>query len=105
MCSPTRWGAGPAGAAAAPSREIEIWFTERDGRYYVIAEHGERAQWVRNLVADSSVQVHVAGRTFTARARVVDAGPEAGLVAAVRALAEAKYGWGEGLIVELDATG
>jgi len=27
------------------SREIEIWFTERDGRFYIIAEHRERAAY------------------------------------------------------------
>ena|SRR5437762_14380359 len=40
-------------------REIEIWFTERDGRFYIIAEHGDRANWVRNIRAHSHVDVHV----------------------------------------------
>ncbi len=32
-------------------REIEIWFTQHGGQYYLIAEHGERAHWVRNIQA------------------------------------------------------
>src|SRR5438093_2559695 len=37
-------------------REIEIWFTERGGYYYVIAEHRERADWVRNIQTDPRVR-------------------------------------------------
>jgi deazaflavin-dependent oxidoreductase (nitroreductase family) len=82
-------------------REIEIWFTRRNGRYYVIAEHGERAQWVRNLRANPSVRVRAAGLTFQARARVVDAAAEQALASAVQARSQEKYGWSDGLIVEL----
>src|SRR5262245_56022273 len=82
-------------------REIEIWFTERDGRYYLIAEHLEEAQWVQNLVADPCVAVKLAERAFGARARIVREGAEPELYWAVRALSEEKYGWGDGLVVEL----
>ncbi len=82
-------------------REIEIWFTRRDGRYYLVAETGERAQWVRNLRADPGVRWRVGARTHTGRARVVDRVREAALAATVRARSTAKYGWGDGLIVEL----
>lgn len=82
-------------------REIEIWFTELDGRYYVIAEGRERAQWVRNLLADPRVRVRVADTTLVGHARVVDALSERRLHAAVRALSEAKYRWSDGLIIEL----
>src|SRR5215216_1255961 len=44
-------------------REIEIWFTERDGRFYVIAEHRERAQWVLNILADPHIHVRVGDRS------------------------------------------
>jgi deazaflavin-dependent oxidoreductase (nitroreductase family) len=84
-------------------REIEIWFTRRDDRVYLVAETGERARWVRNLRADPSVRWRVGSRVLTGRARVVDPVREAALVSAVRARSEAKYGWGKGLIVELRA--
>jgi deazaflavin-dependent oxidoreductase (nitroreductase family) len=83
-------------------REIEIWFTEHGGRYYLVAEHRERAQWVRNLRATPRVSVRVGRRSFAAQARVVDARAEPELARAVRKLSEQKYGWGNGLIVELD---
>jgi len=85
-------------------REIEIWFTEHAGRFYLVAEHRETAQWVRNLRADPAVSVRVADRRFAARARVVDVSAERQLCAEVRALSEAKYGWGDGLVVELTPT-
>ena len=90
-----------AGRRSGRPREIEIWFTLHEGRYYLIAEHGERAQWVQNLRADPHVTARVAGRAFSARARVVDAAGEAALWRAARARSETKYGWGDGLVVEL----
>jgi len=86
-------------------REIEIWFTRRNGRFYVIAEHGERAQWVRNVRANPSVQVRVAGLAFRAMARVVDAAADRALASQVRARSQEKYGWSDGLIVELEPGG
>lgn len=82
-------------------REIEIWFTRRRGRYYVIAEHRRRAHWVRNLLADPRVRVRVGRRSFAGTARVVSVRRESALAAAVRALSERKHGWGHGLVVEL----
>ena len=83
-------------------REIEIWFTQRAGRYYLVAEHRERAQWVQNLRAAPRVAVRVGRRSFAAHARVVDAKAEPELARAVKTLSEKKYGWGNGLVVELD---
>jgi deazaflavin-dependent oxidoreductase (nitroreductase family) len=83
-------------------REIEIWFTRDGDRYYLVAETGERAQWVRNLRADPAVRWRVGRKEFGGRARVVDRAREPDLSAAVRTRSRAKYGWGDGLIVELE---
>src|SRR6266513_1864887 len=82
-------------------REIEIWFTRLGERHYVIAEHRRRARWVQNLIADPTASVRVGRQRFRARARVVDARREPALARAVRALSAKKYGWGEGLVIEL----
>jgi deazaflavin-dependent oxidoreductase (nitroreductase family) len=82
-------------------REIEIWFTKEARRYHLVAETGERAQWVRNLLADPRVCWRVGARAHAGRARVIDPARETALAARVRARSGAKYGWGEGLIVEL----
>ena len=89
------------GRRSGQPREIEIWFTEREGRYYVIAEHLEATHWVQNLRAEPRVGVRLGETRFEARARVVDAGAEPGLSEAVQELSEKKYGWGDGLVVEL----
>jgi len=82
-------------------REIEIWFTELDGRYYLISEGGERAHWVQNLRRQPRVTFRVGRRTFQGKGRVVDAEGEPELQAAVSRLSTEKYDWGEGLIIEL----
>src|SRR5262249_14143389 len=82
-------------------REIEIWFTRSGNRYYLVAETGEHAQWVKNLRQDPRVRWRVGRTAFGGRARVVDAARERALAAAARASSTAKYGWGEGLLVEL----
>jgi len=89
------------GRKSGQPREIEIWFTEREGRYYVIAEHLESTHWVQNLRADPHATVRVGGAAFPAGARVVDAAAEPILHEAIQELSEKKYGWGDGLIVEL----
>ena len=79
-------------------REIEIWFTHRGGRFYVIAEYAT-SNWIQNLIADPEVQARLAGKTFKARARVIPS--ETDLGRAIQQLSRNKYGWGDGLVVEL----
>ena len=79
-------------------REIEIWFTHREGRFYIIAEYAT-SNWVQNLIVYPEVQVRVAENSFKARARVIPS--ETDLSRAVQQLSRDKYGWGDGLIVEL----
>lgn len=81
-------------------REIEIWFTEREGRFYIIAEH-ETSNWLRNLLANPEVQVRVGGRSFSGRARVLDPQTDARLRTAVQQLSQGKYGWSDGTVVEI----
>jgi deazaflavin-dependent oxidoreductase (nitroreductase family) len=89
------------GRISGQPREIEIWFTERGGLFYLIAEHRERANWVRNIQAQPQVEVRVGDRQFDATARVVHDNQEPQLTAAVKALFDAKYGWNDGLVVEI----
>lgn len=85
-------------------REIEIWFTQLNGRFYLIAEHRERANWVQNIQHDPRISFRVGEQSFTGRGRVVDQTGEPELWSAVRCLSDEKYGWSEGLIVELTPT-
>jgi len=84
-------------------REIEIWFTHRDGRFYLIAEY-PTSHWVQNLQTHPEAQVRIAGENFTTRARIISPETESELHRAIADLSRQKYGWGEGSIVELTRT-
>ena len=89
------------GRKSGQPREIEIWFTEYQGRFYVIAEY-ETAHWLQNIRAHPEVQVRVAGRTFPARARVLSTKSNASLIGIIHELSRQKHGWGDGVVVELE---
>jgi deazaflavin-dependent oxidoreductase (nitroreductase family) len=86
------------GRKSGVPREIEIWFTHHEGRFYLIAEYAT-SNWVQNLIACPEVQMRVAGKRFEARARMIPG--ETDLSRAIQQLSRDKYGWGDGLIVEL----
>jgi deazaflavin-dependent oxidoreductase (nitroreductase family) len=85
--------------------EIEIWFVLHAGRYYLVSEKRERSHWVQNIRHTPALVFRVGGQRFNGQGRVVDPGAEPELAAAVRALMNDKYGWSNGLIVELTPTG
>ena len=87
-------------------REIEIWFTWDADRYYLVSELRQRAQWVRNVLAEPCVQWRVGTTTLVGCARVLGESADRDRARAAQARSRAKYGWGEGLVVELtpDAT-
>lgn len=81
-------------------REIEIWFTQRDGRFYLIAEY-PTSHWLRNLQANPAGSIRVAGTNFVVLARIINRETEAELHRVIADLSKRKYGWGDGTIVEL----
>ena len=89
------------GRKSGEPREIEIWYAELGGRYYLISEQRERAQWVRNLLREPRVDVTVGGRSVRARARVLDEAADAALLREVRADFDRLYEWSDGLVVEV----
>jgi deazaflavin-dependent oxidoreductase (nitroreductase family) len=84
--------------------EIEMWFTSLDGRWYVLAELGERAHWVQNLRRDPRVHFRVGEVGYGGTARLLDEAAHPARAQRVRALSTEKYGWGGGAVVELEAT-
>ena len=94
------------GHKSGKPHQIEIWYVEYDGRCYIVAEFGDKAHWVRNLRRSPAVTFRVGrsddgGQEQPGLGRVVDREAEPALAAAVSALMDAKYGWSDGLIVEL----
>lgn len=82
-------------------REIEIWFVERQGKFYILAEHFFKANWVQNIQNNPRLQVRLGKWTFTATGRVLDETKDAAIWHAAQQLCQEKYGWGEGLPVEI----
>jgi deazaflavin-dependent oxidoreductase (nitroreductase family) len=82
-------------------REIEIWFVVYRGRFYLFAETGEAANWVKNIRCNPKVTVRIGDWQVGATARVLDHSADRKLWDEVTAIADRKYGWGEGLPVEV----
>jgi deazaflavin-dependent oxidoreductase (nitroreductase family) len=89
------------GRITGQPREIEIWFVSSEGKLYILAEHFHKAQWVKNIERNPRVRVRVGEREFEATARALDRERDAVRWEAAQQLAREKYGWGEGLPVEI----
>jgi len=66
----------------------------------VIAEYAT-SHWVKNLRANPLVQVRLAGKKFAGRAAIVSGDTKPELHRAVQDLSRRKYGWGDGLVVQV----
>lgn len=82
-------------------REIEIWFVVWCERFYLFAETREAAAWVKNIRPNPKVKVRIGDRRTDATARVLDPNIDRKLWDQVAAIANRKYGWGDGLPVEI----
>ena len=89
------------GRITGQPREIEIWFVVSEGKLYILAEHFHKAQWVKNIERDPRVRVRVGKREFEATARVLDRRRDAEAWKTAQQLEIEKYGWGDGLPVEI----
>src|SRR5437667_10232511 len=81
-------------------RDIEIWFVVYCDRFYLLAETGEAAGWVKNIRRNPEVTVRIGERQIDAMARVLDRQADRQLWDEVAAIADRKYGCGDGLPVE-----
>lgn len=89
------------GRKTGQPREIEIWFVAAEGKYYVIAENRENAQWVKNILQNPRVHVRIGDRAFNATARVLNPERDRAAYELAQQLEEAKYDWSDGLPVEI----
>ena len=88
------------GRKTGQDREIEIWFTELGGRFYLISEKRDEAHWVQNLRREPRVRFRVGDSKHEGPARTLDEKEDAD-ARRVRELSDEKYGWSAGLVVEL----
>jgi deazaflavin-dependent oxidoreductase (nitroreductase family) len=69
--------------------------------FYLLAETGENAGWVKNIRRNSRVCVRIGKSQINAIARVLDRHAHRELWDEVVAIADRKYAWGGGLPVEI----
>jgi deazaflavin-dependent oxidoreductase (nitroreductase family) len=92
---PARWASElyvhltTVGRRTGRPHRIEIWFAEHDERLYMLSGGRERADWVRNLQANSRVTVELACETHVGTAHVIEVGTSEDQLA--RDLLVAKY--------------
>jgi deazaflavin-dependent oxidoreductase (nitroreductase family) len=89
------------GRSTGLPREIEIWFVVWCERLYLFAETHEAAGWVKNIRRNPNVTIRIGEWRVNATARVLDRHTDRKLWDQVAAIALRKYGWGDGLPVEL----
>jgi hypothetical protein len=81
--------------------QIEIWFIEYEGKYYLISEPREQAHWVQNIKHDPKVSFAVGEKKINGKGRIVNKDKERKLATEVSKLMNEKYKWSQGMIVEL----
>jgi deazaflavin-dependent oxidoreductase (nitroreductase family) len=93
------------GRVTGRPREIEIWFIVSHKKLYLFSEHREAAGWVKNIRRNPNVSVRFGRCSVKAAARVLDYRKEPQLWDEVQVIADRKYGWGDGLPVEITPVG
>jgi deazaflavin-dependent oxidoreductase (nitroreductase family) len=83
-------------------RTVEIWFVVNQHRLYILAEHGLKTQWVRNVRVNPLVSIRLRQHCFRARGRILDAARDRCEWQTITRLSEKKYGWGNGLPVAFE---
>lgn len=83
-------------------RTVEIWFVVYQQRVYLLAEHGLKTHWVRNIQVNPIVSIRLKRHRFRARGRVLEAAQDHQEWRTVRRLSQEKYGWGNGLPVAFE---
>ena len=81
--------------------KIEIWFVEQAGKYYIVSERKHKAHWVQNILVNPQILFSVGNASFRGTARIVDQEKEFSLAAQISTLMNEKYGWSNGVFVEL----
>ena len=81
--------------------KIEIWFVKENKKYYILSEHKNKGHWVQNVLHDFIISFQVNNKTFNGHARTLEDDKDKDLIIKISALMDKKYGWSDGLIMEL----
>ncbi len=68
------------GRITGSPHRIEIWFAFHESTLFMLSGGGTKSDWVKNLIADPAVIVHVDGLDVSGTARLIRGMEEADLV-------------------------
>ncbi len=100
------------GHKTGQQHRIEIWYVEHQSRYYVVSERRDEAHWVKNIRANPQVTFSIGTHDHPEKTiplcqgqgRIILPEEHPDLVAEIRQAMQARYGWNNGLIVQLERT-
>ena len=81
---------------------IEIWFVGYRQRYYVMSERRYKAHWVQNILHNQKIKFSSNNIISEGNARIISKDDAPELSSEIQKLMKTKYGWNEGLIIELN---
>jgi hypothetical protein len=81
---------------------IEIWFVGYGQRYYVMSERRYKAHWVQNILHNQKIKFSSNNIISEGNARIISKDDAPELSSEIQKLMKTKYGWNEGLIIELN---
>ena len=90
------------GHKTGKAHEIEIWYVAHGTCFYLVSEKRDTAHWVRNIRANPALGFRLGEHTCRGQGSFP---ADESLISAVKAKMDEKYGWSNGLVVELCADG
>ncbi len=82
--------------------EIEIWYVEHDGCYYLVSEKREGAHWVQNIRANPAITIRLGEINVNGTGSIPT---DQTIITAVKQKMDTKYNWSDGLVVQLCTEG
>lgn len=91
------------GRKTGKTHKIEIWYVEHENCYYLCAEHGEKSDWVQNIMANPDISFYIAEReqAVPSRKGIASIIENEQLIAELSRKFDEKYKWSKGLFVRI----
>lgn len=85
--------------------QIEIWFVEHEGCYFLCSELYERADWIQNSLKTPQVSFYLAerGKGIPAKNGIAMVIEDEATIAILKQKFDAKYNWSKGLFLRICA--
>jgi hypothetical protein len=91
------------GRKTGQAHQIEIWFVEHEGCYFLCSELRKKADWIQNSLKTPQVSFYLAerGQDLPAQSGRVMMVEDAAIIAILKQKFDAKYNWSKGLFLKI----